>query len=134
MIITALEKAFRFVQKGGLGLSKKCLWLTMIVAKINKTTRHIDNLLNAVGTGYFDLLFYHYPLKIFDTENDAENSWRLFCEISIYEIRHIGVSNSCVPHLKRLLKFCNSKCLQKPFANEILINPYTYGRNLDIIR
>ncbi len=39
--------------------------------------------------------------------------------------RHIGVSNFYVPHLKRLLKICDSKCLQKP---------YTYGRDLDIIR
>ena len=52
----------------------------MIVAKLNNTTDHVNNLLNAVSTGYFDLLLYHYPLKIFDTKNDAENSRRIFCE------------------------------------------------------
>ena len=49
MIKTALKKAFRFVQDGGLGLSRE---LTMKVAKLNNTTDNVDNLLNAVVTGY----------------------------------------------------------------------------------
>jgi diketogulonate reductase-like aldo/keto reductase len=74
MIKSALEKAFRSVQDGGLGLFRECLWSTSKVAKLNKNTLHVDNLLsNAFGTGYFDLLLYHYPLmKIFDTVNDAK--------------------------------------------------------------
>jgi hypothetical protein len=61
MIKTALKKAFRFVQDGGLGLSRECLWLTMKVAKLNNTTDNVDNLLI---TGYFDLMIYPYPLEI----------------------------------------------------------------------
>ena len=43
-------------------MPSECIWLPMLVAKLNNTTDHVDdNLLNAVGTGYFDLLLYHYP-------------------------------------------------------------------------
>ena len=108
MIKTALKKAFRSVQDSGLGLSRECLWLTMKVAKLNNTIDHVVNLLNAVSTGYFDLLLYHYPLKIFDTKNDAENSCRIFCETDTY----IGVSNFYVPYLKILLKICDLKGLR----------------------
>ena len=45
------------------------------------------------------------------------------------------MSNVYVPHLLRLLdNICDSKRLRKPFANEILINPYTYGKDEDIIQ
>ena len=131
---SALEKAFSSVQDGGLGLSRDIIWLTMKVAKLNDTTDHVDSLLNAVGTIYFDLLLYHYPFEIFDTENDAEHSWRLFCDLPTSKVRQIGVSNFYVPHMLRLLDICHLKSLRKPFANEILINPYTFGGDVDIIQ
>ena len=78
-----LQNAFSSVLEDALGLSKECIWLTMKVANINNTTStdHVENILNAVRTGYFDLLLYHSPFNIFDTESNAETSWRLFCEL-----------------------------------------------------
>ena len=57
--------------------------LAMKVANINNTTStdHVENILNAVRTGYFDLLLYHSPVEIFDTESNSETFWRLFCDL-----------------------------------------------------
>ena len=44
--------------------------LAMKVANINNTTStdHVENILN----GYFDLLLYHSPVEIFDTESNSK--------------------------------------------------------------
>ena len=133
MVKTALDIATSPFSKGGFGLSRSDIWLTMKVAKLNGD-HHVDDLLIAVGTSYFDLLLYHKPFDHFGTEEETETSWRIICEQPTNKVKHVGVSNFYSPHLSRLLRICTSKGLQIPFANEILINPYTYGNDQDVIQ
>ena len=63
-IKTVLDKAYLSVQLGGLGLGREEIWITMKIAEI-KGRNHISSLLEEIGTEYFDLLMYHYPMEHF---------------------------------------------------------------------
>ena len=120
----ALSLAFAPLSDGGLGIERKDIWITMKIAF--RLIHKINALLIDVGTEYFDLLLYHYPDKMFDSKAQLEQSWRQLTEQSKATVRRIGVSNYYAPHLTRLFDVCQECKLEKPFANEILINPYVY--------
>ena len=126
-----LSLSFAPLSEGGLGIERKDVWLTM---KIPLTSiDNINGLLTEVGTSYFDLLLYHYPDSMFDSKAQVELSWRRLSEQSKAAVRRIGVSNFYVSHLTRLLEVCQEYNLEKPFANEIQINPYVYCQEKDSI-
>jgi diketogulonate reductase-like aldo/keto reductase len=127
----ALTLAFAPLSKGGLGIERKDIWITMKIPL--SSIDNINALLTDVGTDYFDLLLYHYPFAMFESKALLERSWRQLTELSKATVRRIGVSNFYVPHLTRLFNVCQEFNLEKPFANEIQINPYVYCLEEDII-
>ena len=48
-------------------------------------------------------------------------------------VKRIGVSNFYASHLTKLFDVCQELNLQKPFANEIQINPYVYCLEKDTL-
>ena len=119
----ALSLAFATLSEGGLGIERKDIWITMKISyeSINK----IYALLMDVGTEYFDLLLYHNPfIRMFHSKAKLEQTWRQMTRVS--GVRRVGVSNFYHPHLTRLFDVCQEFNLEKPFANEIQINPYVY--------
>ena len=127
-----LSLAFAPLSEGGLGIERKDVWLTMKIPV--KSIENINALLTEVGTGYFDLLLYHYPDSLFDSKAQLEQAWRRLTEQSKAVVRRIGISNFYAPHLTRLLEVCQENNLEKPFANEIQINPYVYGQEKNTIK
>jgi diketogulonate reductase-like aldo/keto reductase len=83
-------------------------------------------LLIDVGTEYFDLLLYHNPFRVFHSKARLEQSWRQLTGQPKAVVRKVGISNFYLPHLTRLFDVCQEFNLEKPFANEIQINPYIY--------
>ena len=120
----ALTLAFAPLAEGGLGIDRKDIWITMKIPyeSINK----IPALLIDVGTEYFDLLLYHNPFRVFHSKARLEQSWRQLTGQPKESVRRVGVSNFYLPHLNRLFDVCQEFNLEKPFANEIQINPYVY--------
>jgi diketogulonate reductase-like aldo/keto reductase len=99
-----------------------------------KCADHISNLLDSVGTEYFDLVLYHHPFAHFESRTQLESSWRLLVEhLDSKNVRKIGVSNFYSNHLVRLLDICTENSLEKPFANEIQLNPYVFWSERDLI-
>ena len=94
--------------------------------KIPGTSNNINALLAEVGTDYFDLLFYHYPFSMFDSKAQLEQSWIHMTELPKATVKRIGVSNFYASHFTKLFDVCQELNLQKPFANEIQINPYVF--------
>ena len=89
----------------------------------------IDVLVSAVGTDYFDLLFYHYPFSMFDSKAQLKLSWLQMNKLKQWWkkcVKRIGVSNFYAFHLKKVFDVCEEFDLEKPFVNEIQINPYVY--------
>ena len=126
-----LSLAFAPLSEGGLGIERKDIWITMKIPV--KSIDNMNGLLAEVGTDYFDLLLYHYPDSLFDSKAQLEQAWRRLTEQSKAVVRRIGISNFYAPHLTRLLEVCQENNLEKPFANEIQINPYVYCLAKDII-
>ena len=121
----ALSQALAPLTEGGLGIERKDIWITMKVTlqSINK----IDVLLAAVGTDYFDLLLYHYPFGMFDSKEQLKLYWLHMNKLKQWwRVKRIGVSNFYASHLTKLFGVCEEFNLEKPFANEIQINPYVY--------
>lgn len=117
----ALKKAFTPKDKGGLGLKRGEIWLTM-KSDGPFTKQHIDALLKEVGVNYFDLFLIHHPQEICSDETSLSKSWRSLSRIEKTKLKHIGVSNFYKPHLSRLLAVCKKEGLPKPFANEFEMN------------
>ena len=128
-----LTLAFAPLSEGGLGIERKDIWITMKI-DVYQSIERIKVLLTEAGTDYFDLLLYHYPFLMFDSKVKLEQSWRRLTELPKAEVRRIGVSNFYAPHLTRLLDVCQEYNLEKPFANEIQINPYVYGQEKNTIK
>ena len=121
----ALSQALAPLTEGGLGIERKDIWITMKIP-----VQSIDNigaLLAEVGTDYFDLLLYHYPFSMFDSKAQLKQSW---IQMTIVKqsrfVKRIGVSNFYASHLTKLFDVCQEFNLEKPFANEIQINPFVY--------
>ena len=119
-----LSLAFAPLSEGGLGIERQDVWLTMKIPV--KSIDNINTLLAAVGTDYFDLLLYHFPGSMCDSEAELKASWGQMTDQPKSVVRRIGVSNFYAPQLTRLLDVCEQFDFEKPFANEIQINPYVY--------
>ena len=68
----ALSQALAPLTEGGLGIERKDIWITMKIP-----VQSIDNfseILDEVGTDYFDLLLYHYPFSMFDSKEQLRQS------------------------------------------------------------
>ncbi len=100
------------------------------VQSINK----IDALLAGVRTDYFDLLLIHYPFSMFDSKEQLKSSWKYMNGLKQWRaVKRIGVSNFYASHLTKLVNVCQEFNLEKPFANEIQINPYVYCLEKDTL-
>ena len=119
-----LSLAFAPLSEGGLGIERKDVWITMKIPVKSMDTIHA--LLTEVGTEYFDLLLFHYPDSMFDCKAQLMQTWKRLTEQSKEAVRRIGVSNFYAPHLTRLFDVCEEYKLEKPFANEIQINPFIF--------
>ena len=97
----AFQLAFLPISSSGLGINRNSIFVTMKVFKINNM-RHISNLLEKVGLGYFDLLLYHTPDKHCIDQETMERNWRkLIAEKDSGRVLQIGVSNYYKQHLDR---------------------------------
>ena len=121
----ALSLALAPLTEGGLGIERKDIWITI---KISVTSiNNISAILDEVGTDYFDLLLYHYPFSMFDSKAQLRESWLYMTMIKQSKcVKRIGVSNFYASHLTKLFDVCKEFNLEKPFANEVQINPYVY--------
>ena len=119
---------------GGLGLARgEEIWITMKIAEL-KGRNHIRSLLEEIGTEYFDLLMYHYPMELFECKDLLECSWKLLAtHKEAGNARQIGISNFYSEHLYRLLDICAEFNLEKPFANQILLNPFVFSSEIGLI-
>ena len=82
-----------------------------------KSINNINALLAAVGTDYFDLLLYHFPGSMFDSEAQLmKASWGQMTDQPKSAVRRIGVSNFYAPQLTRLLDVCEKYVSENPFA------------------
>ena len=121
----ALSLALAPLTEGGLGIERKDIWITI---KISVTSiNNISAILDEVGTDYFDLLLYHYPFSMFDSKAQLRESWLYMTMLKQSKcVKRIGVSNFYASHLTKLFDVCKEFNLEKPFANEVQINPYVY--------
>ena len=128
----ALSLALAPLTEGGLGIGRQDIWITM---KIPVTSiNNISALLTEVGTDYFDLLLYHYPFSMFDSKAQLKESWIYMTVLKQSKfVKRIGVSNFYASHLTKLFDVCQEFNLEKPFANEIQINPYVYCLEKDTL-
>jgi 2,5-diketo-D-gluconate reductase A len=129
----ALSQALAPLTEGGLGIERKDIWITIKipVQSINK----IHVLLAEVGTDYFDLLLYHNPFSMFYSKARLKSAWKYMNGLKQWRAvkRRIGVSNFYASHLTKLFDVCREFNLEKPFANEIQINPYVYCLEKDTL-
>jgi diketogulonate reductase-like aldo/keto reductase len=128
----ALSQALAPLTEGGLGIERKDIWITMKIP-----VQSIDNigaLLAEVGTDYFDLVLYHYPFSMFDSKEQLRESWLYMTMLKRSKfVKRIGVSNFYASHLTKLFDVCQEFNLEKPFANEVQINPYVYCLEKDTL-
>ena len=128
----ALLQALAPLTEGGLGIERKDIWITMKIPV--QSINNISALLAEVGTDYFDLLLYHYPFSMFDSKAKLKQSWTYMTLLKQSQaVKRIGVSNFYAPHLTKLFDVCQEFDLEKPFANEIQINPYVYCLEKDTL-
>jgi diketogulonate reductase-like aldo/keto reductase len=128
----ALSLAFAPLTEGGLGIERKDIWITMKIPV--QSINNISVLLAEVGTDYFDLLLYHFPFSMFDSKAQLKESWFYMTLLKqSLVVKRIGVSNFYASHLTKLFDVCQEFNLDKPFANEIQINPYVYCLEKDTL-
>jgi diketogulonate reductase-like aldo/keto reductase len=128
----ALSLALAPLTEGGLGIARKDIWITMKIPI--QSINNISALLAEVGTDYFDLLLYHYPFSMFDSKAQLQQSWENMTLLKQSQaVKRIGVSNFYASHLTKLFNVCQEFNLEKPFANEIQINPYVYCLEKDTL-
>ncbi len=120
----ALSQALAPLTEGGLGIERKHIWITMKIPV--HSINNISALLAEVETDYFNLLLYHYyPFSMFDSKAQLKQSWIYMTLLKQSRaVKRIGVSNFYASHLTKLFDVCQELNLEKPFANEIQINPY----------
>jgi diketogulonate reductase-like aldo/keto reductase len=69
----------------------------------------------------------HYPFSMFDSKAQLRQSWMYMTILKQSRaVKRIDVSNFYASHLTKLFDVCQEFNLEKPFANEIQINPYVY--------
>lgn len=83
-----------------------------------------DASLERLGTDYLDLYLIHWPMPKRDLYVDT---WRAFEKIHADgRVRHIGVSNFQVPHLRRLMNETDTA----PVINQIEMHPWLQQEEL----
>ncbi len=101
------------------------------------SVQSIDNigaLLAELGTDYFDLLLYHYPFPMCDSKAQLKQACKTMNGLKQWwRVKRIGVSYFYASHLTKLFDVCQEFNLEKPFANEIQINPYVYCLEKDAL-
>lgn len=114
----AFQKAFLPVSDGGLGLSRGDLYITT-----KGGSASLDESLEKLGIDYSDLHLCHFPTH-FTSKAMLVEEWTLMNDhVNTGKAKRIGVSNHYQPHLERLLAVCDESELEKPYANEIELNP-----------
>ncbi|KAJ7480661.1 Aldo/keto reductase [Mycena latifolia] len=111
------------------GLSRKEIWITTKYSGLDgldiKTS--IQNSLKNLGVSYVDLYLIHHPRLAVP---DIPTAWKEMEEIQAQGlVKSIGVSNFEVNDLAILL----ASAKVKPVANQILLHPYVYARQLPIL-
>ena len=128
----ALSQALAPLTEGGLGIEQKDIWITMKIPV--QSIDNIGELLAEVGTEYFDLVLYHYPFSMFVSKEQLRESWLYMTMLKRSRfVKRIGVSNFYASHLTKLFDVCQEFNLEKPFANEVQINPYVYCLEKDTL-
>ncbi|KAJ7709039.1 NADP-dependent oxidoreductase domain-containing protein, partial [Mycena rosella] len=111
------------------GLERKEIWITTKYSGSDgldiKTS--IKNSLENLGVSYVDLYLIHHPSLAVP---DIPTAWAEMEEIQAQGlVKSIGVSNFNVNELAILL----ASAKVKPVANQILLHPYVYARQLPIL-
>ncbi|KAF8194421.1 NADP-dependent oxidoreductase domain-containing protein [Mycena galopus ATCC 62051] len=111
------------------GLARKEIFITTKYSGVDgldiKTS--IRNSLKNLGVTYVDLYLIHHPVL---ATPDIPTAWREMEKIQEQGLaKSIGVSNFEVKHLAILL----ASAKIKPVANQILLHPYVYSRQLPIL-
>ena len=71
---------------------------------------------------------------MFDSKAQLRESWiQMTLLKQSRAVKRIGVSNFYASHLTKLFDVCREFNLEKPFANEIQINPYVYCLEKDTL-
>jgi diketogulonate reductase-like aldo/keto reductase len=71
---------------------------------------------------------------MFDSKAQLKESWIYMTLLKqSLVVKRIGVSNFYASHLTKLFDVCQEFNLEKPFANEIQINPYVYCLEKDTL-
>ena len=69
----------------------------------------------------------NYPFSMFDSKAQLRQSWMYMTTLKQSKfVKRVGVSNFHASHLTKLFDVCQEFNLEKPFANEVQINPYVY--------
>ncbi|KAJ6527085.1 NADP-dependent oxidoreductase domain-containing protein [Mycena capillaripes] len=111
------------------GLERKEIFITTKYSGLDgldiKTS--IKNSLKNLGVEYVDLYLIHHPRLAVP---DIPTAWKEMEDIKAQGlVKSIGVSNFEVQHLAILL----ASAKVKPVANQILLHPYVYARQLPIL-
>ncbi|KAJ7776865.1 Aldo/keto reductase [Mycena maculata] len=108
------------------GLERKEIFITTKYSGLNRLDikTSIKNSLNSLGVSYVDLYLIHHPRLAVP---DIPTAWKEMEEIQAQGlVKSIGVSNFEVNDLAVLL----ASAKVKPVANQILLHPYVYARQL----
>ncbi|KAJ7085243.1 Aldo/keto reductase [Mycena belliarum] len=111
------------------GLERKEIWITTKYSGTDglDIQTSIRNSLKYLGVLYVDLYLIHHPLLAVP---DIPTVWRQMEEIHAQGLaKSIGVSNFDANQLAILL----ASAKVKPAANQILLHPYVYARQLPIL-
>ncbi|KAJ6450073.1 Aldo/keto reductase [Mycena sanguinolenta] len=111
------------------GLERKGIFITTKYSGLNglDIRTSINNSLKNLGVSYVDLYLIHHPCLAVP---DIPTAWAEMEAIQAEGlVKSIGVSNFEVQHLAILL----ASAKVKPAANQILLHPYVYARQLPIL-
>ncbi|KAL0958942.1 hypothetical protein HGRIS_014257 [Hohenbuehelia grisea] len=121
------EEAGRAIRESG--LSRAELFVTTKYSGLNglDIETSIQNSLKNLGISYVDLYLIHHPRL---ATPDIPTAWKKLEEIKAKGLaKSIGVSNFDVRDLEILL----ASAKVKPAANQILLHPYVYARQVPIL-
>jgi len=111
------------------GLERKEIFITTKYSGSNglDIQTSLKNSLKNLGVSYVDLYLIHHPSLAVP---DIPTAWKEMEKIQAQGlVKSIGVSNFEVNHLAILL----ASAKVKPVANQILLHPYVYARQLPIL-